>query len=639
MHKFRFRGAASLALALAICALLGAAAAFGLLSPGSARTQQDPAGALPSDSEIGEGPGGRTQLTRWTRREDRTDQGLRLGWSRGRFGGRSVNVPNDVEPLPYSGAGGVRSFQGSVAWYKTTFTAPGSGDYALSFHSASYFAQVWVDGRLLGSHKGAYLPFEFHRRLGAGNHSLVVRIDWRNVEGQSKEGFHRTWFNWGGLNGQVEVRPIGESELSHPTIQTTLEPAGAGPPSAVVKVAVEVHNSGPQRTITPEGTLVRGDQTITLSFPALKLARGQTATTAASVTVRDPALWSPASPSLYQLALAVGHESSYSAQVGLRELSWSGGRLYLNGQRLQLHGATIQEDVYGHGDALTASDDNALASELKRIGANAARAQHPLDPALLERLDAAGLLESQGLGPVEGAGAWYSTSSGLANNAVQQVRTAVLAAQLHPSIAAWNLADEVANNGYDGFEVHYVQASTRWLHAHDPTRMVAVDVWGDHPPSHPGALYDHVDAISETDYTGWYDTPSASAGRQVAMMRARLAKMERTFPGRVIVISEFGAESNALNAPSSPGGFAFQADLLTRHITTYRGDPQLSGMFIWVLRDYPLNPVFNGGSIHSVLPGVRLIEGLNQKGLFSYAGTPKPAVGAVARLFSALPNV
>jgi hypothetical protein len=164
-------------------------------------------------------------------------------------------------------------------------------------------------------------------------------------------------------------------------------------------------------------------------------------------------------------------------------------------------------------------------------------------------------------------------------------------------------------------------------------------VWGDHPPSHPGALYDHVDAISETDYTGWYDSPSASAARQIAMMRSRLAKMERAFPGRVIVISEFGAESNALNAASSPGGFTFQANLLARHITTYRADPQLSGMFIWVLRDYPLNPFFNGGSVHGVLPQVRLIEGLNQKGLFTYQGGSKPAAGAVARLFNALPNV
>jgi hypothetical protein len=635
--RFRFRGPASLGLAVVVA--LGAAAALGLLSPGSARTQQDPTGVLASHSEIGEGPDGRTQLTQWTLRKDPANQGLRLGWAKGGFGGSGVSVPNDVEPLPYSGSGGIRSYEGSVAWYTTTFTAAASGDYGLGFHSANYFAQVWVDGHLLGSHRGSYLPFEFHRRLAAGKHKLVVRIDWRNVEGQSKEGFHRTWFNWGGLNGQVEVRPIGESELSHPTVQTTVEQAGAGPPSALVRVSVEVHNGGPPRTITPEGTLVHGSQAISLSFPAQELARGQTATAATSVTVREPALWSPASPSLYELTLAVGHESSFSAQVGLRELSWHGGRVYLNGQHLQLHGATIQEDVYGHGDALTASEDNALVGELKRIGANAARAQHPLDPALLERLDAAGIVVWQGLGPVEGAGAWFSTSPRLAENAVQQVRTAELAAQLHPSILAWNLADEVANNGFDRFEVQYVQSSTRWLHAHDPTRMVAVDVWGDHPPSRPGPLFDHVDAISETDYTGWYDSPSASAAQQVAAMRSRLAKMERTFPGRVTVVSEFGAESNALNAPSSPGGFTFQTNLLSRHISTYRTDPQLSGMFIWVLRDYPLNPVFNGGSIHSVLPRVRLIEGLNQKGLFSYQGTPKPAVGAVARLFNSLPNL
>ena len=48
---------------------------------------------------------------------------------------------------------------------------------------------------------------------------------------------------------------------------------------------------------------------------------------------------------------------------------------------------------------------------------------------------------------------------------------------------------------------------TRWLHANDPTRMVAVDVWGDHPPTHAGALYSEVDAVAETDYSGWYDSP------------------------------------------------------------------------------------------------------------------------------------
>ena len=177
---------------------------------------------------------------------------------------------------------------------------------------------------------------------------------------------------------------------------------------------MQVRNDGASgRAILPAGSLSRGAQTIPLSFPEQHLAHGQTATVSTSVTVPEPALWSPASPSLYQLTLAVGHESSYSARVGLRQITWHGGRVYLNGQRLQVHGASIQEDALGHGDALTPGDENAIVAELRAIGANAVRAQHPLDPALLERLDAAGILVWQGIGPVEGAGNWYSNTPAL----------------------------------------------------------------------------------------------------------------------------------------------------------------------------------------------------------------------------------
>ncbi len=38
-------------------------------------------------------------------------------------------------------------------------------------------------------------------------------------------------------------------------------------------------------------------------------------------------------------------------------------------------------------------------------------------------------------------------------------------------------------------------------------------------------------------------------------------------------------------------------------------------------------------------PHIKLIEGILGKGLFDYAGQPKPAERAVARLFKALPAV
>jgi beta-galactosidase/beta-glucuronidase len=598
--------------------------------------------APPLQSVIFEGPGARTPLTLWTLRKDAANRGLSLGWQRGGFAGGTVSLPNVVNPTPYTGHAGARNYEGSVAWYRTSFDAPRAGTYALSFQSANYLASVWVDGRALGSHRGSYLPFEMRTRLAAGTHTVVVRIDWEDPAQQSREGFHRTWFNWGGLDGEVDVRPVGESELSEPSIETTLTPDVAEresiSPQASVRVSVEVHNYGPGRTLVPEGALVHGTQTIPLSFPALTLGHDEAASATAIAQVPQPALWSPTSPSLYQLTLTLGPTTSYSANVGLRQLTWHGGHVYLNGTQLELHGASIMEDARGHGDALTPGDENTIVRELKQIGANVARSQHPLDPALLERLDEAGILVWQGIGPVEGAGSWYSTTPRLLADAEQQAKTAVLAAQLHPSIFAWNLADEIAGNGRDSQEVSYVRTLTRWLHQHDPTRMVAVDVWGDHPPEHAGPLYSEVDAVAETDYSGWYDYPQDTPAQLAAKMRSRLAAMERTFAGKVLVVSEFGAESNALNPSGSAGSYAYQAKLLAEHIAVYEADPHLTAMMIWVLRDYPLSPTFDGGSIHHVLPSLKLIEGLNQKGLFTYAGQAKPGVvSTVARLFKALP--
>jgi hypothetical protein len=644
--------------AAAICLLLAAILAFGPLSPGSAQPQatgpaQPPvtgAAAPASAPWTEQGPGGRTRLARWTRRLDPANRGLARGWRKGRFAGKRVTVPNVVAPRAYNGRAGHANYEGSVAWYRTTLQAPSAGTYAVTFQSANFSARVWVDGHAIGSHKGSYLPFELRARLGAGAHTLVVRVDWRNPAAQEKLGYHRTWFNWGGLDGEVDVRAIGASALSNPTIQTTL---GTGPVvcvrapcplipavrTATVEIGVEVRNeASDERPIAVEGTLSHGGQTFPLRFSEQRLAPGRVATVSTTVTVPSPALWSPESPSLYRLRLAVGEESSYSARVGLRQLAWHDGRTYLNEQPLTVHGATVQEDVLGHGDALTPRDERGIVRELKAIGANAVRTQHPLYPSLLERLDEAGILVWQGIGPVEGAGNWYSRSPALLAAAQKQARTAAIAAQLHPSVLAWNLVDEVAEQGHDRYEVAYVQRMTRWLHAHDPGRMVAVDVWGDHPPRHPGALYSKVDAIAETDYSGWYDNPHHSPAAVSREIKRRLAAMERTFAGRVLAISEFGAESNTLNRPGRPGSHSFQAALLARHIRAYAADPKLTGMFIYLLRDYALNPAFKGGSIHKELPHLRLIEGLNQKGLFTYSGRPKAGVvSKVARLYKALP--
>lgn len=620
----------------AVAAAILLAVLIDLLTASGAAPKPTPTPAAGSGQpSISEGPGGRVALTSWRVARDPGNRGLSLGWSRGTFSGNLVRGPHVVNAQPITGTAGVKSYAGSVAWYRTSFSTPQDASYALLFQSVNHRATVWLDGRNLGTHVGTYLPFEFRFHLAPGAHTLVVRADWRDPAAMSRQGFHRTWFNFGGINREVTIRPLGESGLDAPTIHTFLQ-RGGGSPKAIVDVGVEVHNYGPARQLTPGGTLKHGDTTIPLHFDGLTITHGGAVLAHARAVINDPALWAPGSPNLYDLNLSIGEESTYYAPVGLRELHWSGGALYLNGKRTTLHGASIQEDVLGHGDALTPNDQNGLISDLRAIGANATRSQHPLDLGLLERLDAAGIMLWQGIGPVDSPGDWSSRTPGLMAAAKRRVRISVRQAQAHPAVIAWNLANEVGGNGHAGGQVEYVDQMARALHMRDPGRMVAVDVWGEHPPSAPGPLYRNVDAIGETNYAGWYDgalSPDAIG----TTISNRLAAMHRAFPNKVIIISEFGAEANYLNHPeTSPGGYQYQAALLAEHIRLYARDPQLTGMLIWNLRDFAVAPTFAGGSIKRRVPGIHIVKGLNQKGIFGYRRQPKPAVGVVRSLYRQL---
>ena len=587
-----------------------------------------------SDAEPDPGPAGRIVLSGpWTVRIDPSGHGAARGYQAGAFRGRTVHLPYSPNATGFTGRRGLVNFQGSIAWYRKRFTVPVGGPYVLRFESVHHRATVWVDGHLLRRHVGAYLPFEVRAKLAAGrSHTLVVRADWRDPIAMKRSGWHRSWFNFGGIDRAVTLRAAGPSDIVSPGLRTHLADDGA----AIVDVWTRIHNRGATRSITLTGSLASGERRIALRFPAVTVPGGHERAVRTQVRVTEPALWGPGHPALYDLQLDVAGEASWHARVGLREIRRDGARLLLNGERLRLHGASIQEDAPGQGDALTGAAMDRIVARLQRIHANAIRAQHPLNPELLDRLDAAGILVWQEVGPVDSPGNWTSRTPHRRALARRRVRTSVAQLQTHPSIVAWNLGNEVAGQGHSGGQVGFIDGMARELRRTDPGRLVALDIWGPHPPHRAGPMYRHIDILGLTNYTGWYDHTFASQARIARIIRANIASLRRVFPRRAIVVSEFGAEANSMNSRWRPGGYGFQARLLATHLRTYASIPSLSGMLVWTLDDFAVTPLFFGGSINHLAPDIRLVRGLNQKGLFTYDGRAKPAAAIVARAFARL---
>ncbi|HEV8152820.1 MAG TPA: hypothetical protein VGP78_07810, partial [Solirubrobacteraceae bacterium] len=117
------------------------------------------------------GPDGRIALDdAWVVRRAAGLRGVAAGWPAGSFGGRRVTIPFSPNARHVTGAAGRRSQAGEVAWFRTSFSVRRGGDYAIRFESVNHRARVWVDGRQVARHTGAYLPFEVRVHLAPGRH-------------------------------------------------------------------------------------------------------------------------------------------------------------------------------------------------------------------------------------------------------------------------------------------------------------------------------------------------------------------------------------------------------------------------------------------------------------------------------------
>ena len=250
-------------------------------------------------------------------RGDRAGRGERWA-ARGGFGGRSVTLPYSPNARHVTGVAGERSFAGLGGLVPHDAHRAARRRATRSASSRSTTAPtVWVDGRQVARHTGAYLPFEARVRLAAGRHALVVRADWRDPAAMKADAWHRTWFNFGGINRAVSIRAARRQRA-----RLAVDRHAAGGADGAVG-----RRRGRRRATAPRAADDRACAArwrgAALRFAPVQLgprrARHACAPACAS---RAPSCGRPATRRSRRCASPSPARRSSRARVGLRELRW-----------------------------------------------------------------------------------------------------------------------------------------------------------------------------------------------------------------------------------------------------------------------------------------------------------------------------
>jgi beta-glucuronidase len=544
-----------------------------------------------------------------------------------------VNVPNAWNATDQSTA----SMTGTVAWYRKDFTLPAAtapSTWIVRFESVNNRVRAWLNGQPIGSHTGAYLPFELtlpSRLLKAqGANRLVLRVDsHRAATDLPKVGL---WWNYGGILRSAYLQRVDRVGFKSVQVLPRLPCPTC---DATIEYRVRLHNySDALQTVQ-----LRGDYGgIGASLGTASIAPGATRTFVGQATLAKPQLWSPASPHLYDVTLdadvaqppgssgewaPVAH---YFLRSGVRSIHVSPeGVLLLNGRRLDFRGVGIVEDSKRLGAALDDATRRNLIAQVKALGATSIRALYPLDEHFEELADENGLLLWSEI-PVDKIPPRYLGSIPVRNDAFKKLRENILANSSHTSIVVWSVANELDPRP-DAAQGVYIASAVATAHELDPTRPVGLAVAAYPSVGCQARYYAPLDVIGLNDYFGWYPGPVGDLKDRNGLSRY-LDAMRACYRGKGLVVTEFGAEANRQGPASEHGSYAFQQDFAAFHLKVFAAKPWLSGAIYWALQEFRVRPGWNGGNPRPTPP-------LHAKGLISFSGALKPAYYDVRKIYRA----
>ena len=502
-----------------------------------------------------------------------------------------VQVPHDwVTTLPYapeaSHSHGYKTVgwkypETSVGWYRKNVKIEKSNNvnndgvpcsYYLRFDGIFRNAQVWFNGFYMGTEPSGYATqvYDITPYIKYGEDNLIcVRADASLEEGWFYEGggiYRDVWLEKKAL---VSVAPFG-----------TFVYAKIQKPYTLVEMTVEteVKNDGLEvsQCEVAQRLLDAAGKEVAKTMPkSLLLKAKETVSCKQQFIVREPHLWSPADPYLYQVETTITQQGKvtdcYLTTTGIRDIAFDAEKGFLlNGQPLKLKGVNMHQDHAGVGAAIPDALQAWRIKQLKGIGCNAYRASHnPMTPALLDICDREGILVID-----------ENRLMGINEEHLRLLERLIKRDRNHPSIILWSDGNEEwgLENTVQGTRV--AEAMREYTKFFDPTRHSTVANAGG------------TELIKGLDVVGFnYIIQNDVDNRKQANPQWKIVGTEET--------TGCGTRGWYFNTPEYPGRMvSMNRDTTHHHVENviergwqfYAERPWGAGLFYWTGFDYRGEP-------------------------------------------------
>ncbi len=387
-----------------------------------------------------------------------------------------------------------------IGWYRKHFRV--SSEYTgkrivLEFEGVNQTAEVWLNGKYLGLHKGGYTGFSFQiTPLFNADNVLTVKVD--NLYDATVPPTVKTDYDfYGGIYRSVSLLITGDTYIADmywTTPQVNAAMAQTDFHSRITNQSHHVlHLTLTQQILDPKGTQVGSVAT------PLTIDVGETKVLMQSGGVlNNPKLWSPATPNLYRIQTSLRDGSRLldvrETPLGYRWYRFDPQRgLFLNGKRLQIRGTNLHQFYPGMGSAMPKSRAVKDMEAVHDMGVNFWRTSHyPHDAVTIDTSDRLGLMVWEELPINKEIGNPDEYIANVSNMAREMIRRD----RNDPSVLVWGIAGEI--NAPVSVSEQVVGAIAKLYRELDPTRPV-----GMHSPrgESVAALVDVVgaDVSPETD--------------------------------------------------------------------------------------------------------------------------------------------